>query len=108
GVTAEFNLNMLRHLNRELGANFNLDGFVHQAHYDAEYGRIEMHLISKYYQIVTIDGTNIQFKQDETIWTESSYKYSLPEFEALANQAGFRLEKAWVDDNNLFSVQYFV
>ncbi|MEM7336235.1 MAG: L-histidine N(alpha)-methyltransferase, partial [Chloroflexota bacterium] len=47
GVTAEFNLNMLRHLNRELGANFNLDGFVHQAHYDAEYGRIEMHLISK-------------------------------------------------------------
>ncbi len=65
-----------------------------------------MHLVSRADQVVDVVGTSVQFKAGETIWTESSYKYSLDEFAALATQAGFRMDTVWTDPENLFSVQY--
>ena len=106
GVTAEFNLNQLKRFNRELGSNFNLDNFRHNAFYNNEEGRIEMHLVSQINQSVQVNGTTISFEKDETIWTESSYKYTLDEFKILANDSGFSVKKVWTDKDNLFNVQY--
>lgn len=106
GVTAEFNLNQLKRFNRELGSDFNLDNFRHNAFYNDEEGRIEMHLVSQINQSVQVNGTTILFEKDETIWTESSYKYTLDEFKILANDSGFSVKKVWTDKDNLFSVQY--
>ena len=106
GVTAEFNLNQLKRFNRELGSDFNLDNFRHNAFYNDEEGRIEMHLVSQINQSVQVNGTTISFEKDETIWTESSYKYTLDEFKILANDSGFSVKKVWTDKDNLFSVQY--
>ncbi len=106
GITAEFNLNQLKHLNRELGTDFELDNFRHRAFYNSEQGRIEMHLISTENQTVSLNGTTISFDKDESIWTESSYKYSLAEFKSVAIDAGFSVKQVWTDENNLFSVQY--
>ena len=106
GVTAAFNLNILTHLNREIGANFDLDKFEHHAFYNRQAGRIEMHLRSLHEQIVWVNGHTISFKAGECIWTESSYKYSLNEFAGLADQAGLTVKSVWTDPNNLFSVQY--
>ena len=108
GVTADFNLNMLTRLNRELSADFNLDQFRHHAFYNEAAGRIEMHLVSKTRQTAHITGHKIHFETDESIWTESSYKYTLAEFADLVSQAGFAVEKAWTDTNRLFSVQYLI
>jgi len=106
GVTADFNLNILRRINRELDADFNLDAFRHRAIYNAQKGRIEMHLVSLADQRVDVAGTEIHFGEGETIWTESSYKYTLDEFAALAAEAGFVVDTVWTDAENLFSVQY--
>jgi dimethylhistidine N-methyltransferase len=106
GVTAEFNLNILRRINHELDADFDLSQWKHRAIYDADLGRVEMHLVSLAGQTVTIDDTKIQFKTGESIWTESSYKYSLVGFEKMAAEAGLRVAKVWTDDDALFSVQY--
>ncbi|MBN8207687.1 L-histidine N(alpha)-methyltransferase [Bacillus sp. NTK071] len=106
GITAKFNLNMLTHLNRELGANFNLNQFEHYAYYNAVMGRIEMHLVSMEDQIVTIGNVTIPFKNHETIHTENSYKYSISEFHNLASASGFILEKTWTDPEELFSLHY--
>ena len=106
GVTADFNLNMLAHLNRELGADFNLNQFRHHAFYNEEAGRIEMHLVSLARQTVHLIGHAIPFETGETIWTESSYKYTPTELAALAGRAGLAVEKVWTDPNRLFSVQY--
>jgi len=106
GVTAQFNLNQLKRFNRELGSNFNLDNFKHKAFYNKKEGRVEMHLISRANQSVQLNGTTISFNKNESIWTESSYKYSLEEFESVANDAGFIVKKVWTDKDNLFSVQY--
>ncbi|MCB0283253.1 MAG: L-histidine N(alpha)-methyltransferase [Calditrichaeota bacterium] len=106
GVTAEFNLNQLTHINRELGSNFNLDKFKHKAFYNEEKGRVEMHLESLDDQRVKLNGKVFDFNRGERIWTESSYKYSLKEFEQLAQSAGFRVRKVWTDEKELFSVQY--
>ena len=105
GVTADFNRNILRHLNRELGTDFDLGQFEHCAFYNEAAGRIEMHLVSKRRQSVCVNGRLISFEADERIWTESSYKYTLEEFAALAAQAGFSISQVWTDQNNLFSVQ---
>ena len=107
GVTAEFNLNMLARLNRELGATFDLKAFRHVAFYNQDAGRIEMHLQSTRDQTVRVNGITAHFDKGECIWTESSYKYTIPEFAALAAQAGFTPVQAWTDEENLFSVQYF-
>jgi uncharacterized SAM-dependent methyltransferase len=92
GVTAEFNLNVLRHLNRELGADFDLRAFRHAARYVAAAGRIEMHLVSLKAQRVTLAGRALEFRADETIHTENSYKYDIAEFQALAVR-GIRARK---------------
>lgn len=107
GVTAEFNLNMLVRLNRELNADFRIENFSHRAFYNEGKGRIEMHLVSEKEQEVHIQGQVIGFEQGETIHTENSYKYSPGEFEALVGQ-WFDVKKVWVDDNRLFSMQYLV
>ena len=106
GVTAEFNLNLLRRMNAELGADFDLDSFAHSAFYDTEIGRIEMHLRSLKAQQVHIGDETIAFRENETIWTECSYKYSLPEFAAMAETAGFAVRQVWTDPEHKFSVQY--
>ena len=107
GVTARFNLNLLEHINRELGANFNLSSWRHRALYNEQEGRIEMHLDSTCEQTVEIDGQQFEFRQGESIHTENSYKYTTEEFIELAASAGFVADKLWVDENQLFSVHLF-
>jgi dimethylhistidine N-methyltransferase len=106
-VTAAFNLNVLLRLNREIDADFDIEAFRHRAHYNEEAARIEMHLVSAVSQTVSIDGAAIDFAAGEPIWTESSYKYTVEEFSRLAARAGFELERVWIDDGDLFSVQYY-
>ena len=106
GVTAAFNMNVLARLNRELGADFDLERFRHRAVYDEDRGRIEMRLISTRPQRVSLAGTELRFDADEYIITEYSHKYSVDEFRALARRAGFTPGETWVDDDELFSVHY--
>jgi len=106
GVTAAFNKNLLRRMNRELEATFDLDQFEHQALWNEQAGCIEMHLRSRIDQTVTVAGEPIAFAEGETIRTEYSYKYTLDDFEALAAEAGLAVEQVWTDDQSYFSVQY--
>jgi dimethylhistidine N-methyltransferase len=106
GVTAAFNLNVLRRINEELGADFDLQAFEHRAFYNAPAGRIEMHLVSTREQTVRIGSRAFVFAAGETIHTENSYKYSVPEFQTLAREAGFEPEHCWVDPQRLFSIHY--
>jgi dimethylhistidine N-methyltransferase len=108
GVTAEFNLNLLERINRELGANFDLDQWRHRAIYNATAGRIEMHLISETDQFVHLNEHKFHFRRGEKIVTEFSYKYTPQEFAALAGEAGFEFVRMWSDDARLFGVFYFV
>lgn len=107
GMTAEFNLNVLARMNRELSANFDLSSWSHHAFYNEELERIEMHLKSLCEQTVQIDDHEFCFVADENLHTENSYKYSVDEFQKLASEAGLVPEKVWLDDNNLFSVHLF-
>lgn len=107
GVTAAFNLNVLRRINRELGADFDLGQFWHRAVYNADFGRIEMHLHSRCRQTVMVAGEAFRFSAGETIHTENSYKYSVAEFQDLARRASFEPTAAWTDAGQQFSVQYF-
>ena len=104
GVTAAFNLNLLARINRELGADFSLTGFWHYAFYNASLGRIEMHLVSRRAQAVTVAGRTFAFHEGESIHTEISCKYEVAEFQALARQSGFTPLRVWVDQARLFSV----
>jgi dimethylhistidine N-methyltransferase len=106
GITAQFNKNVLRRLNHELGADFDVDQFHHHAIWNDKRGRVEMHLVSDCAQTVNVGGTPIAFAKDESIQTESSYKYLPDEFAALAARAGFAVEHVWTDAAGLFSVQY--
>jgi dimethylhistidine N-methyltransferase len=106
GVTAEFNLNMLSRINREFGANFNLDLFRHRAIYNDERGRMELCLVSACEQIVRVDGNKIRFRKGEALLTEHSHKYTLAQFSRMAERAGFVVETVWTDPGQLFSVQY--
>ena len=106
GVTAEFNLNMLAHLNREYGADFDLTQFEHRAVYDRDDKRIEMRLVSRRAQTVTLSGRRIKFREGEHIITEYSHKYTREEFAQLAGEAGFAVERVWTDAEELFSVQF--
>jgi len=104
GVTAAFNLNMLRRLNRELGADFDLARFRHRACFDARASRVEMHLVSLDRQVVHVAGEPITFEAGETIWTESSYKYDRSALDVLVSSAGFRLARVWTDAAERFWV----
>jgi dimethylhistidine N-methyltransferase len=106
GVTAAFNLNMLRRLNRELGADFDLERFAHRATFDDRASRVEMHLVSLERQTVRVAGERVAFERGETIWTESSYKYDRERLEALVSGAGFRVTRLWTDDAERFWVAY--
>lgn len=108
GVTARFNLNVLVRINRELGGNFDLSAFTHRAIYNRERHRIEMHLISKKSQSVRLLGTNFAFRAGESIHTESSYKYSLDRFAALARGSGWTPRASWTDKAGMFSVHALV
>jgi dimethylhistidine N-methyltransferase len=105
GVTAKFNLNLLARINRELGADFDLTAFCHQAFYNRERQRIEMHLASRRRQQVNVCGRTIEFRECETIHTENSYKYTVESFGALARGCGWTPVAAWSDAEGYFSVQ---
>ena len=108
GITAQFNLNLLERVNRELGADFDLDQWRHSAIYNSSAGRIEMYLISEIDQFVHLDEHKFHFRRGEKITTEYSYKYALEEFAALAGKAGFDFSRMWTDEARLFGVFYFV
>jgi L-histidine Nalpha-methyltransferase len=107
GVTARFNLNLLERVNRDLGADFDLDQWRHRAIYNSNAGRIEMYLISEVDQFVHLAEHKFHFRRGEKITTEYSYKYAPEEFAALAGKAGFEFVRMWSDDARLFGVFYF-
>ena len=104
GVTAAFNRNLLARINRELGGDFDLDGFVHRARWNAVESRMEMHLESLRDQQVTIAGQAFSFAAGETLHTENSYKFKLDSFATLAQKAGWSLERTWSSDEPAFAV----
>ena len=108
GVTARFNLNVLVRINHELGGNFDLSAFTHRAIYNRERHRIEMHLISRKAQTVRVLGRSFSFRPGESIHTESSYKYSLERFAALARGSGWKPLESWTDAQSMFSVHVLV
>ena len=104
GVTAAFNLNLLHRIRRELQADVDPESFSHQAGYNPDAGRIEMHLVSQESQQVRLNGHSFGFEQGERLHTESSYKYTPQEFLALAGQAGFSCRRHWLDSEGLFAI----
>jgi dimethylhistidine N-methyltransferase len=110
GVTAAFNLNLLARINRELGADFDLACFHHEARWNATERRIEMHLRSTCRQRVEIPaaGLRVSLDEDETIWTESSHKYHVGEAAEMAARTGFRCEGQWVDQEWPFAQNLLV
>jgi L-histidine Nalpha-methyltransferase len=99
GVTAAFNLNLLARINHELGGNFDLRNFAHLARYNRTEQSVEMHLLSRCRQTVTIPAADatVTFEPGETIWTESSHKFTLDEIDVIASAAGFSLQAQWID-----------
>lgn len=108
GVTARFNLNVLERINRELGGNFDLSGFIHRSIYNRDRHRIEMHLISRKAQSVRVLGHRFSFRPGESIHTENSYKYSFDRFAGLAAAAGWQVKESWTDAGRMFSVHALV
>jgi L-histidine Nalpha-methyltransferase len=104
GVTAAFNRNILLRLNREAGANFDIAAFGHRAVWNDAESRIEMHLVSREAQAVSIAGHMIRFARGETIHTENSYKYTAPRFAAMAAGAGWQCAASWTDPGQLFAL----
>jgi L-histidine N-alpha-methyltransferase len=106
GVTAAFNKNILAHINRELGADFDLDAFAHRAVWNSGESRIEMHLESLREQVVTIPAIrlSISFRAGETIHTENSYKFTMPILDAISRNGGFEIERTWSDPQGWFTV----
>lgn len=106
GITAAFNLNLLIRLNRELDADFDTAAFAHEAIYKEDAGRIEMHLVSQKDQFAHIGDRKFRFAQGESIHTENSHKYSIPEFQDIARAAGLNAVKFWTDPDQLFSIHF--
>jgi dimethylhistidine N-methyltransferase len=104
GVTAAFNLNLLYRIRRELQADVDPEAFDHQAGYNPEAGRIEMHLVSRASQQVRLNGYSFRFEPGERLHTESSYKYTPEEFLQLAAGAGFSCRRHWLDAEGLFAI----
>jgi L-histidine N-alpha-methyltransferase len=109
GITAAFNLNILNHINRELNADFDVRAFKHRAFYNADPGRIEMHLESRKEQTVFIQSLNqkLAFTEGERIHTENSYKYDLERLLDLARKTDFELKHSWYDSQSYFSNTLF-
>jgi len=106
GVTALFNKNLLARANRELGADFDLDGFAHYAPYNAAAQRIEMYLVSLKRQRVHLKGHPLDFAQGEPVHTEDSHKYTIESFREMAARAGFNPRAVWTDEERLFSIHW--
>ena len=106
GVTAAFNQTVLARINRELDADFDLTRFRHVALWSRRESRMEMYLESTARQVVTIDdiGLRLEFEPGERIHTENSYKYTLPRAASMLAEAGFRLERTWMDERKWFAV----
>lgn len=104
GVTAEFNRNVLRVVNRTCSARFPLDGFAHRALYEPRFGRVEMHLVSRCAQEIEVGPRRIAFGDGEPIVTEHCYKYALADFCDLARAGGFEPARVWTDPGRLFGV----
>ncbi|MEM7442982.1 MAG: L-histidine N(alpha)-methyltransferase [Pseudomonadota bacterium] len=107
-VTAAFNLNLLVRINRELGGEFEIDAFKHEARYNDTAGRVEMHLVSLSDQTVAIGSFDADFKAGESIHSENSYKYTLDGFQALAREGGWKSRDVWTDSRQRFSVHLMV
>jgi len=107
GHTARFNLNLLTRMSRELGAQIEPDAFTHEARWNADKGRIEMHLVASRPTTIRLEGKTFSFDEGETIHTENSHKYTVEEFRDLGRAAGFKPVQSWVDPENLFSLHYF-
>lgn len=105
-VTAAFNLNLLQRIRQELDSDIDPSRFAHQAFFNDNASRIEMHLISREAQDVTIEGQRFHFDAGESLHTENSYKYTLESFANLASSAGFDCSGQWTDPQTLFSVHY--
>ncbi|HEV8246565.1 MAG TPA: L-histidine N(alpha)-methyltransferase [Polyangiaceae bacterium] len=105
GVTAEFNRNILRVLNREHDARFPVEEFAHRAVWNERAGRVEMHLVSTRAQDVPVDSVVVHFDAGERIVTEHCYKYDLDQFRGLSHKAGFEVTRVWTDPEQRFSVQ---
>jgi dimethylhistidine N-methyltransferase len=110
GVTAAFNKNVLVRINRELGADFDLASFHHEARWNASERRIEMHLVSRRPQRVAVPAADlvVEFEAGESIWTESSYKYETATVAAIGAAAGFSVAEQWVDEPGSFALTLFV
>jgi len=108
GVTAEFNLNLLHRINRELDADFQPDQFRHSAVYNDDDGRIEMHLVAEQDQQVSVGAGTFHFSEGESICTEYSHKYTINEFAMMAAEVGLTLRKHWMDAEENFAVLHFV
>jgi len=104
GVTAQFNLNSLRHVNRELDANFDVKAFQHQAVWKEEESRVEMHLVSRHHQSVQIAGERVDFARGEHLRTECCHKYTQESFAELARSANLEVSRVWTDANEMFAV----
>jgi dimethylhistidine N-methyltransferase len=108
GITAAFNLNVLRRINRELGADFDLSRFRHTAFFNESAGRVEMHLEATTAHEVDVGGTRVAFTRGETIWTESSYKYDREQLATVTTAAGFEIERLWSDADDRFWVALLI
>ena len=106
GVTAAFNRNLLVRINRELGGHFDIDAFSHRAVWSAAHSRVEMHLVSRGRQHVVVDAAGVDFviEDGESIWTESSYKYTSSQIALALEHAGFRLVEQWIDEPGGFAL----
>lgn len=104
GVTAQFNLNLLARINRELGGDFNLSAFRHEARWNAAESRIEMHLVSLEDQTVHVGGQAFDFAAGETICTEISRKFDMETLARLTAAGGWRLDRSWTDEKGWFCV----
>ena len=106
GVTAAFNLNLWARASREAGADFDLSQWFHSAFYNAPLQRIEMHLVSRRAQRVTVAGESFEFAEGASVHTENSYKYTVAGFQALAREAGFSPAACWTDSANRFALHW--
>lgn len=104
GVTAAFNLNLLRRLRDDLGARLDLEDFAHEARYNAQAQRIEMHLVAQRDCVIDLADQRFAFRRGDSIHTENSHKYSIESFTALLDGSGLRIERSWTDPEGLFSM----
>ena len=109
-MTAAFNLNQLARINRELGADFDLRAFRHQAVYNEELGRVEVYVVSRRAQRVRVSGLGleIEFDEGERLHTENSHKYDLAGLSELAAATGYTRARTWLDERELFSSNLFI